>query len=88
MPSVDTRTALPCGNYAGGVKFLLVLIVLGVTIYLLVRVIQRRGISSIRGRGTAPGPREWRRPVAPDDDPEFLRDLERKRRRRQDETDN
>jgi hypothetical protein len=69
------------------VKFLLVVIVLGVTIYLLVRVIQRRGISSIRGRGPAPRPREWRRPPAPDDDNEFLRDLERKRRRRQGESD-
>jgi hypothetical protein len=75
------------GNYSGGVKFLLVVIVLGVTIYLLVRVIQRRGISSIRGHGPVPRPREQRRPLAPDDDAEFLRDLERKRRRGQDETD-
>lgn len=68
-------------------KFLLVAIVLGVAIYLLVRVIQRRGIAPRRPPGSA-GPRQVRRPVAPDDDSDFLRDLDRKKkRRRQDDPD-
>lgn len=59
------------------------LLVLAVLIYLVVRLIQRRG-----NGGTAFG----RRPVAPDDDPGFLRELDtqlwekkREQRRRHDE---
>jgi hypothetical protein len=70
------------------VKFLLVVIVLGVAIYLLVRVIQRRGLSTTHRPGPDPGPRAARRPVSPDDDPDFLRGLQRKRPRRQDDPDN
>jgi hypothetical protein len=60
------------------VKFLLVVIVMAIAIYLTIRVIQRRGIAP------APKPRP-RRPepprfVGPDDDPDFLRDLDRKRK--------
>lgn len=69
------------------VKFLLVIIVLGVAIYALVRLIQRRRLSKSTGPGPEPGPREMRRPSSPDDDPDFLRDLERKRRRRQGDQD-
>jgi len=62
------------------VKFLLVVIVLGVLIYLLVRIIQRRGIAPASGRRQSTRPPEQRRTIAPDDDPDFLRDLDRKRR--------
>ena len=68
-------------------KFLLVAIVLGVAIYLLVRLVQRRRASARRPPG-GPAGNLPRRPVAPDDDPEFLRDLERKKRKkRQDDKD-
>jgi len=70
------------------VKFLLVVIVLGVLVYLLVRVIQRRGIAPASRRRPATRPPEPRRTIAPDDDPDFLRDLDRKRKHKhQDETD-
>ncbi len=52
-------------------KFVVLVILLAVAVYLLVRVIQRRGLLSDR-----PAPR----PYAPDDDLDFLRDLERKRK--------
>ncbi len=58
-------------------KFLLVVILVAVMIYLTVRVIQRRGIAP-PPRRPAPPPR----PMGPDDDPDFLRDLDRKRRRK------
>ncbi len=54
-------------------KFLLLLILLAVAIYLTVRVIERRGIAPRRSR------RPPERPVGPDDDPDFLRDLDRRR---------
>jgi hypothetical protein len=55
-------------------KFLLVVVILAVAIYFTVRVIQRRGL--------LPDRRPEQRPFGPDDDPDFLRDLDRKRRRR------
>ena len=58
-------------------KFLLVVILLAVAIYFTVRVIQRRGI--------LPERRSDQRPFGPDDDPDFLRDLDQKRRRRKPE---
>lgn len=45
------------------------LVILGVVIYLVVRLIQRRGDGGGGGGRT-------RRPIAPDDDPGFLRDLD------------
>lgn len=60
-------------------KVLLVVLLLAVLIYGLTRVIQRRGIAG-RPPGKRPAPRPDPRPMGPDDDPEFLRDLERKRR--------
>jgi len=54
--------------------FLLVL--LAAATYLLVRVVQARGLLSDRPGGDRPP----RRIVAPDDDEDFLRDLDRKRR--------
>ena len=71
-------------------KFLLVVIVLGVLVYLLVRVVQRRGFTSPSGqRPVKPSaPPQQRRIIAPDDDPDFLRDLDRKRKHNhQDDTD-
>ncbi len=63
-------------------RFLFMLAVLAVAIYFLVRVVQARGLLT---DGTPP-PRnrpvrrpQRPKPVAPDDDEDFLRDLDRKR---------
>ena len=61
-------------------KFLLVVIVFAALVYTIFWLIERR-------RGTAPSPRRApsrpaRRTVAPDDDEDFLRDLNRRNRRR------
>ncbi|GAA2131290.1 hypothetical protein [Nocardioides bigeumensis] len=63
-------------------KFLLVVIVLGVLVYLVVRTVQRGGFTSpSRQRPPKPSaPPQQRRMIAPDDDPDFLRDLDRKRK--------
>ena len=58
-------------------KFLLLVILLAAAIYFTTRVIQRRGI--------LPARHPEQRPFGPDDDPDFLRDLDRKRRRRKPE---
>jgi hypothetical protein len=64
----------PAGIYSVGVlKFLLLVIILAAAIYFTVRVVQRRGL--------LPDRRPEQRPLGPDDDPDFLRDLDRKRRR-------
>lgn len=58
-------------------KFLLVVILVAVIVYLTARAIERRGV--------APAPRKPQppqRPIAPDDDADFLRDLDRKRKRK------
>ncbi|WNV75008.1 hypothetical protein [Geodermatophilus sp. DSM 44513] len=60
--------------------FVLVLIVAVAVVVLVLRAAERSGA---RGAG-APRPRPPQRavrPVAPDDDPEFLRELERRTRR-------
>ena len=62
-------------------RFLLVVALLALAMYLTVRVIQRRGIAPGSG-GQAPRPRP--RAVAPDDDDDFLRDLDRRRRHPED----
>jgi hypothetical protein len=64
------------------VKFLLVVALFALATYLIVRVIQRRGILPPTQR---PAARPKPRMVAPDDDEDFLRDIERKRRRKQPE---
>jgi hypothetical protein len=57
-------------------KFLLVVILLAIAVYLTVRVIQRRGLlGNDRDRDHTPP-----RPYGPDDDDEFLRELERRRK--------
>jgi hypothetical protein len=50
-------------------KVVVFIIVLGVAIYLAIRFVQRPG-------NGPDAPRAPRRPVAPDDDPSFLRDLD------------
>ena len=59
-------------------KFLLVVILMAVAVYMTVRLIQRRGIMPPTQRRSSP------RPFGPDDDPDFLRDLDRKRRHPED----
>ena len=59
-------------------KFLLVVILIAIAVYLATRALQRRGI-------TPPAKPRLRRAeppriVGPDDDPDFLRDLDRKRK--------
>ena len=62
-------------------KVLFVVVLFAVATYLLIRVIERRGVARPVRRHE---PRPQRRPVAPDDDEEFLRDLDRKRRHPED----
>jgi hypothetical protein len=62
-------------------KVLLVVLVFAIATYALIRVIERRGIQP---RLPRPHPRQQPRPFGPDDDEDFLRDLERKRRHPED----
>ena len=64
---------------------MLVVILMAVAVYMTVRLIQRRGIMppSQRPGKSSPG-KSSQRPVGPDDDPDFLRDLDRKRRHPED----
>ena len=62
-------------------KFLLVVILVAVVVYLTARAIERRGIAPAPRRPQRP-PQPPPRPVAPDDDADFLRDLDRKRKRK------
>lgn len=63
-------------------KLLLVVILVALTVYLVTRAVQRAG-------GPALPKRPQRRPeppriIGPDDDPDFLRDLDRKRKHPED----
>ena len=58
-------------------KFLLVVIVFAAATYLAVRVIQQRGL--MPDKPVLPKRPQPRKIVAPDDDEDFLRDLDRKR---------
>jgi hypothetical protein len=63
-------------------KVLFVVVLFAVATYCLIRVIERRGVARpVRRR---PPLRPEARPAAPDDDEEFLRDLDRKRRHPED----
>jgi hypothetical protein len=53
-------------------KVLVLVALLALAIYMVVRTVQRRGLLDDHRPG--------RRPYAPDDDPDFLRDLDRKRK--------
>ena len=59
-------------------RFLFVLILFAVATYLLVRVFQQRGL--MPERPNLPKRQAPKKMIAPDDDEDFLRDLDRKRR--------
>lgn len=63
-------------------KFLLFVILVAIAVYLTVRAIQRRGVAPQVPR--RPRPQQPPRVVGPDDDPDFLRDLDRKRKHPED----
>ncbi len=63
-------------------KLLLVVAIVAVVTYLAIRLLQRRLPGGAPGPARLPLPRPRPKPrmVAPDDDEDFLRDLERKRK--------
>jgi hypothetical protein len=69
----------PSCLYIGGVlKFVILIALLAAAIYHVVRVVQR---GSLRPAPRRPRP-DPPRVIGPDDDPDFLRDLDRKRKRK------
>ncbi|MDN5895717.1 MAG: hypothetical protein L0H93_17045 [Nocardioides sp.] len=67
-------------------KFILVIVLVTVAIYLITRLIETRGrlfSAPPSGRTPPTRPKRPRGPIGPDDDPEFLRDLNRRHRRDQ-----
>lgn len=60
-------------------KFVLVVVVVGALVYLTVRIIERRGLKPLRPHRPQP------RPLAPDDDPDFLWGLDKKKRHPEDD---
>ena len=64
-------------------KFLLVVVIFAAVTYLAIRWMQDRGTGGHPAQRKPARPRPPTRPVAPDDDEAFLRDLERKRRKQQ-----
>ncbi len=62
-------------------KLLLFVILVAVAVYLTTRAIQRRGIAPAPPRRPRAEPP---RVVGPDDDPDFLRDLDRRRKHPED----
>lgn len=75
-----TRPASPGATYSGGVlKILLVVALVAVAVYLVVRASQG-GAAALGKRGPKRPPKPPRpRAVAPDDDEDFLRDLDRRK---------
>lgn len=70
-------------------KLLLVVLLFAVAVYALVRVIERRGLLPAPRRRGRPGDGQGARPaeprpLGPDDDPDFLRDLDRRRKHPED----
>lgn len=63
-------------------KVLVVVLVFAVATYLITRAMQSRGNTPVPRRPRMPDvrPKPRPRPKAPDDDEDFLRDLDRKRR--------
>lgn len=80
---------LRSATYIGGVlKFFLVIAVFAVVTYVVTRMLQERGEGGGRPAVRRPQrPSQPPRPIAPDDDPDFLRDLDRKRRHPKDPDD-
>jgi hypothetical protein len=78
----ERRTGQPPATYAGDVlRLFLVILLVAVVIYLSVRLWERRGVITKRTRRPQQPPP---RALGPDDDPDFLRDLDKKRKRRDD----
>lgn len=67
-------------------KALLVIIVFALVVYGALRLLELRRARRVPG-GAPTRPAPPRRPLAPDDDPDFLRDLEQRRRRERHERD-
>ncbi|QYJ03786.1 hypothetical protein KUV85_15880 [Nocardioides panacisoli] len=65
-------------------KVLAVVLIFAVATYLITRAMQARGNTPVRRRPSFPDvlPKPKPRPSAPDDDEDFLRDLDRKRRKK------
>lgn len=63
---------------------LVVVLIFAVATYLITRAMQSRGNTPVRRRPSMPDilPKPKPRPTAPDDDDEFLRNLDRKRRKK------
>ena len=66
-------------------RFVFLLLLFAAATYLVVRVIQARGL--MPDRPSRPGRAVPGKMVAPDDDEDFLRDLDRKDRKRRDPED-
>jgi len=63
------------------IRFAFVVVLFAVLVYLFVRLIERRTLRPGQPtQGPKQGPPPGRRAIAPDDDEQFLRDLDRKRR--------
>ncbi|HWJ81934.1 MAG TPA: hypothetical protein VNS55_06845 [Nocardioides sp.] len=60
-------------------KFLLVVAIFAAVTYFVTRKLQEHGDTPVQRRPARPSPPA--RPVAPDDDEDFLRDIDRRRRR-------
>jgi hypothetical protein len=68
-------------------KLLIVIVVFAVVTYLVTRMLQEQGDDKAHRPRLPKRPAEPPRAIAPDDDPEFLRDLDRKRRHPKDPDD-
>lgn len=65
-------------------KFLLVVILVAVAVYLATRALQNRGLAPEVKRPQRKRPQQPPRVIGPDDDPDFLRDLDRRRKHPED----
>jgi hypothetical protein len=65
-------------------KFVFVMALFAAAVYLLVRVVERRGISRPDQTGPARPTDRPRGPLGPDDDPDFIWGLNKKRRHPED----
>ena len=67
------------------IRFVLVALLFAVFVYLFVRLVERRNLGPGRSthgptQGPKYGPTSGRRTIAPDDDEQFLRDLDKRRK--------
>src|SRR3954449_8617330 len=80
-PSITADVRWVPTRGVGAVPFLVVLVVAVVVVVLVMRAAAASGRASGGGRPARPRPQRPNRPLAPEDDPEFLRELERRARR-------